>query len=172
MRKIIITVIDRDSNVSSTEEVHFDTLKEIYLGSGINGVMDASNRLNEEVNRRSTNKIKFMDIFSGRSAQENLKIGKFTLDPALCTLSLDGVSKKLSTKQTGILRILAEYTNEVVEASVIMKAVWGNDSHNIKRSMDVYITQLRKILSADTDIKLMNVHGIGNKLTINNNGAA
>ncbi len=71
---------------------------------------------------------------------------------------------KLTTKENNLLKILAENQNELVERNYVLKEVWGDDSIFNARSMDVYITKLRKYLQEDTNVKIINVHSKGFKL--------
>jgi two-component system OmpR family response regulator len=73
--------------------------------------------------------------------------------------------KKLSTKESELLRIFCESKNMLVSRSRIMIEVWGSDDYFVSRSLDVYITRLRKIVSSDPNISIQNFHSIGYKLT-------
>ena len=74
---------------------------------------------------------------------------------------------KLTSKETELLKMLCDNINEVLDRSVALKKIWQDDSYFNARSMDVYITKLRKYLKADPNIELINVHGIGFKLVVN-----
>lgn len=95
------------------------------------------------------------------------KIGQFTFDYDRQILKHPEGDRKLSSKESDTLKILCDQVNEVVERSYILTHVWGNDDYFAGRSMDVYITKLRKYLKADPGIELMNVHGLGFKLLAN-----
>jgi len=69
--------------------------------------------------------------------------------------------KKLTKKEADILRILCEKKGNVVERDLILNLVWGDDSYFNGRSLDVFITKLRKYLKEDTSINIKNVHGVG-----------
>jgi len=62
---------------------------------------------------------------------------------------------------------LCDNVNKVLDRSIALKKIWYDDSYFNARSMDVYVTKLRKYLKADPDIELLNVHGVGFKLVIN-----
>jgi DNA-binding response OmpR family regulator len=64
--------------------------------------------------------------------------------------------------------MLCQFKNSVVSRETILTAVWGQDDYFAGRSMDVFITKLRKYLSCDERIQIQNVHGIGFKLEVNN----
>ena len=72
----------------------------------------------------------------------------------------------LTNKESELLFHLSEKRNDVLDRSFILKKMWGNDDFFNARSMDVFITKLRKKLSKDSKIKIINVRGIGYKLTI------
>jgi len=91
-------------------------------------------------------------------------LGIFTFDPLKQILSHDGKSIKLTTKESDLLNILYRHRNEILERNYALKSVWIDDNYFNARSMDVYISKLRKYLSDDPAIKILNVHGRGYKL--------
>jgi DNA-binding response OmpR family regulator len=91
-------------------------------------------------------------------------IGKYVFDTVAQELILDDKKQKLTTKENNLLKILAENMNELVERNYMLKEVWGDDSIFNARSMDVYITKLRKYLNQDPVVKILNVHSKGFKL--------
>ncbi len=100
--------------------------------------------------------------------EENLdvSIGKFLFNPQQQVLSTNKEQIKLTSKETKLLSIFANNLNELVERNLILKTVWQDDSYFNARSMDVYISKLRKYLSTDPSIKIVNVHGEGYKLIV------
>ena len=94
------------------------------------------------------------------------KIGSFTFDAARHTLSRFDESRKLTSKEADLLLLLSENMNQVLERSVALNRIWYEDSYFNARSMDVYITKLRKYFKIDPDVELMNVHGVGFKLYV------
>lgn len=92
------------------------------------------------------------------------KIGKFTFDTQKQTLVIDGVSKKLTTKESELLALLCAHMNEILERNYALKHIWIDDNYFNARSMDVYITKLRKLLKDDPQIEIINIHGKGYKL--------
>ena len=74
--------------------------------------------------------------------------------------------QKLTSKESELLRLLAQNLNQPVSRSFALKMVWGDDSYFNARSMDVYITKLRKYLKEDPNVQLVNVHGEGFKLIV------
>lgn len=96
--------------------------------------------------------------------QTSFVIGKFNFDSIKQELNIGDKKEKLTTKENNLLKILAENKNELVERNFILKEVWGDDSIFNARSMDVYITKLRKYLQDDPMVKILNVHSKGFKL--------
>lgn len=74
--------------------------------------------------------------------------------------------QKLTSKESELLKLLAQNLNQPVSRSFALKMVWGDDSYFNARSMDVYITKLRKYLKEDPNVQLVNVHGEGFKLIV------
>lgn len=100
----------------------------------------------------------------GEQQQTNFVIGKYNYDYTRQILSINGVDQKLTSKEAELLKMLCEKKNDILDRSFALKKIWSDDSYFNARSMDVYITKLRKYLKDDPDIALMNVHGIGFKL--------
>lgn len=95
------------------------------------------------------------------------EIGKFSFDVKKQELSIGENIQKLTTKETDLLKLLCNNMNEVLERNFALKAIWIDDNYFNARSMDVYITKLRKYLKADPRVQIINVHGKGYKLVIN-----
>ena len=98
-------------------------------------------------------------------------IGQLTFDvprQTMTFLGTDGepVAQKLTSKETALLALFAQNLNQPISRSFALKMVWGDDSYFNARSMDVYITKLRKYLKNDPAVQLVNVHGEGFKLII------
>ena len=94
-------------------------------------------------------------------------IGKFSFDATRQILLIDSKEQKLTSKETELLKLLCENINEVLDRSLALHKIWHDDSYFNARSMDVYITKLRKYLKQDPTIELINVHGVGFKLIVN-----
>jgi DNA-binding response OmpR family regulator len=96
---------------------------------------------------------------------EVYSIGRYHFDYANQTIELDGGQiRNLTRKEADVLRILCINKNQVVRRDFALKLIWGEDDYFMGRSMDVYITKLRKILKDDPDISIQNVHRTGFKL--------
>lgn len=91
--------------------------------------------------------------------------GKFRFNTHKQTLSFDEKCIKLTTKEGELLKLLCENANKLIEREHALQIIWKNDSYFNARSMDVYITKLRRLLKKDPTIKIVNVHGKGYKLT-------
>ena len=91
------------------------------------------------------------------------KIGNFVFDFDNYELSSADFSKKLTKKEAEILNLLCKYRNQVLPRDLVLNAVWGQDDYFVGRSLDVFVTKLRKYLSTDERIAITNVHGIGFK---------
>ncbi len=94
-------------------------------------------------------------------------LGQFTFDYNRQILTLKKVEQKLTSKESELLKMLCENANEVLDRSIALNKIWFDDSYFNARSMDVYITKLRKYLKGDPNVELMNVHGVGFKLVVN-----
>jgi DNA-binding response OmpR family regulator len=94
-------------------------------------------------------------------------LGKYTFDFHRQVLTIHGKEQKLTSKEAGLLRLLCDNANQVLERSTALTEIWSDDSYFNARSMDVYIVKLRKYLKEDPSVELLNVHGIGFKLVMN-----
>lgn len=92
------------------------------------------------------------------------KIGSYAFNTTTQMLSINDEQKKLTTKESELLKLLCQNMNKPLSRSFALKLIWGDDSYFNARSMDVYVTKLRKHLKADETIKIMNLHGEGFKL--------
>lgn len=93
-------------------------------------------------------------------------VGKFFFDYKLRQISMDGNSKKLSPKEAELLKLLCLHENELLSRETALNKIWGEDGYFTARSMDVFITKLRKYLAADPSLEIKNIHGSGFLLEI------
>ena len=93
------------------------------------------------------------------------KIGNFTFDYTHQTLTLGEEVQRLTAKESDLLKIFAVNFNQLVDRNTTLERIWKDDSYFAARSMDVYITKLRKYLKADPSVEIVIVHGVGFKLT-------
>ena len=91
-------------------------------------------------------------------------IGEYTLDIQKQLLIYDNKETKLTTKENELLGLLAQNANHILERQYALKTIWVDDNYFNARSMDVYITKLRKLLQNDPTVGIINVHGKGYKL--------
>jgi DNA-binding response OmpR family regulator len=91
-------------------------------------------------------------------------IGKYQLDFPNYELKIGDDKKKLTKKEAELLKLLCEHQDQVLERELIANMIWGDDSYFVGRSMDVFITKLRKYLSDDPNLAIVNVHGVGFRL--------
>jgi DNA-binding response OmpR family regulator len=102
------------------------------------------------------------------NVEEVFKIGKFEFDSNNLILKSNEEERKLTRKESGLLRLLCINKNALLPREEALEKIWGENDYFIGRSMDVFITKLRKYLSSDPKIKITNVHGIGFKLEVVN----
>ena len=74
---------------------------------------------------------------------------------------------ELTSKEADLLQLLSESANDTVERDDILKEVWGDDGDYVGRTLDVFISKLRKKLEADSNVRIVNIRGIGYKLILN-----
>ena len=103
---------------------------------------------------------------SANHEQKKFVIGSYVFDYERQVLSYQQKQQKLTNKESELLRLLCLNLNQILDREIALKQIWGDDSFFTGRSMDVYITKLRKYLSDDDRIEIMNVHGKGFKLIV------
>lgn len=94
------------------------------------------------------------------------KIGSFTFDSQKQILARGDQQTKLTTKESELLSLLCVHANEILQRDFALKTIWIDDNYFNARSMDVYITKLRKHLKGDENVEIINIHGKGYKLII------
>ena len=92
------------------------------------------------------------------------QIGTFTYDTQKQLLSRGDEQRKLTTKESELLTLLCTHANEILQRDYALKTIWIDDYYFNARSMDVYITKLRKHLKEDENVEIINIHGKGYKL--------
>lgn len=93
-----------------------------------------------------------------------VQIGRYQFDAPKQKLSLDGREVLLSHREAELLRLLYEQRNQVLERSAVLLELWGDDSFFNGRSLDVFITKIRRYLRDDPSLQIVNVRAIGYKL--------
>jgi two-component system OmpR family response regulator len=97
-------------------------------------------------------------------AKGPVAICAFTFDPEHRTLTLGDDVQRLTTKENDLLNMLFENRFDVLDRSYALNRIWGDDSYFNSRSMDVYVAKLRKYLSKDPKVQIVNIHGKGFKM--------
>lgn len=100
------------------------------------------------------------------NSQQVFTIGRYTFDTRKQTLTEGENTVKLTTKEADLLKLLCQNANKVLERNYALKSIWIDDNYFNARSMDVYITKLRKHLKDEPSVEIINVHGKGYKLII------
>jgi DNA-binding response OmpR family regulator len=95
---------------------------------------------------------------------EEYVLGSSSFDPRKQLLRTPAGERRLTTKESELMRLLCAHRNDVLERGLALREVWGSDSYFNGRSMDVYIAKLRKYLREDTSVEIINVHGKGFRL--------
>jgi len=121
----------------------------------------------EELQVRIIALLKRVNIQVEEAEEVVLQLGAYQFDQENYTLKHPAFEKVLTKKEAQILKMLCKLRNQVVSREVILTAVWGQDDYFVGRSLDVFITKLRKYLKEDERISIANIHGIGFKLEIN-----
>jgi DNA-binding response OmpR family regulator len=88
-------------------------------------------------------------------------IGKYLFDAKLREIKLDGVKQLISPKESALLQMLCQHKNELLPREVALRKIWGDDGYFTTRSMDVFITKLRKYFKDDPSVEIRNIHGSG-----------
>lgn len=99
---------------------------------------------------------------SKKSVADQISIGLYTFEPGSQALTTPGgETRRLTEKETKVLNYLVKNANQLVKREDALKAVWGVNDYFLGRSLDVFITRLRKYLSEDPNVKIETVHGVG-----------
>lgn len=112
-----------------------------------------------------------VEVFLRRSqeayiADSVINVGAFQFDPFSFTLRHNGEEKTLTQKEAEVLKYLYRNRDRVLKREEILTHVWGDDDYFMGRSMDVFISKLRKYLRTDPAIQIVNYHGVGFRLEI------
>lgn len=120
----------------------------------------------EEMQLRISALLKRVNIVVEKEEESNIQIGEYMFDTLNFQLKHPKFEKTLTKKEAQILKILCKCKNQVVTRDVVLNAVWGQDDYFVGRSLDVFITKLRKYFKEDESIQISNIHGVGFKLEI------
>ena len=120
----------------------------------------------EELQLRVKSLLKRVNLNSSEEILKKVNIGNYIYDVENQILSIKKAEKTLTKKEAQILNLLYKYKNQVITREIILKAVWGQDDYFVGRSLDVFITKLRKYFKDDPRIIISNLHGVGFKFQI------
>lgn len=95
-----------------------------------------------------------------------IRLGSFTFDNRNKLLIHPDEERRLTKKEAAVLRLLAMHKDQVLPRELLLNMVWGDDSYFLGRSLDVFISRLRKYLRHDGKVRIMNVHGVGFKMQV------
>ncbi len=98
--------------------------------------------------------------------RDRFEIGTYTFDHRNLILSHPTEERKLTKKEAEVLRLLCMHQDQVLARELVLNMVWGDDTYFLGRSLDVFISRLRKYLKADANVQIVNVHGVGFKLVV------
>jgi two-component system, OmpR family, response regulator len=102
------------------------------------------------------------------STQDEFNIAGYHFNYRLRELTLKGKSQKLSPKEAELLKLLCMHMNDVLPREVALKSIWGEENYFTARSMDVFITKIRKYLKDDPAVEIINIHGNGFRIVVKN----
>lgn len=111
-----------------------------------------------------------IEVFLQRSQKQSIikntvcTIGPFTFDPANYSVTKDGQTTQLTERESALLKLFIDNKNTILKREKILTEIWGNDDYFLGRSMDVFISRLRKIFKDDESIRIENIPRIGFKL--------
>ncbi len=94
------------------------------------------------------------------------QLGAFEFDSANNTLKHPAGERRLTKKESAVLRLLSMHPDQVLPRELLLNMVWGDDSYFLGRSLDVFISRLRKYLKDDPNVRIVNVHGVGFKMQV------
>lgn len=100
------------------------------------------------------------------SLADEIALGNYTYIPAKMRLSIGDQELKFTPKENELMKLLCENLGRPLSRSYALKLIWGDDTYFNARSMDVYMTKLRKMLKEDPRVQLLNLHGEGFRLSV------
>lgn len=123
---------------------------------------------NEEFLLRVKAILKRSGVLKPTSKKVVFNLGGVVFEPANFVLKYENDEQvKLTRKESDLLKLFCENTGKVLERELIANLIWGDDSYFVGRSMDVFITKLRKYFKNNNSVSILNVHGVGFKLIEN-----
>lgn len=112
-----------------------------------------------------------IEVFLKRSqnnsyAKKIYTIGRYIFDYQNLFVELEGIKRNLTQKEADLLKLLCIHKGEIIKRDEILSSVWDNDDYFTGRSLDVFISRLRKYLKEDPNIEIQNLHSVGFKLDV------
>ncbi len=101
-----------------------------------------------------------------KDISQEIKIGQYQYFPEKSRLIIGDSQQKFTPKENQLVKLLVENMNQTISRSFALKLIWGNDTYFNARSMDVYMTKLRKMFKDDPKVQIINLHGEGFKLLV------
>lgn len=98
------------------------------------------------------------------SAPKSYEIGSFIFSPSDYTLTIQGITTLLSARESAVLHHLVRHKDQVVESGAILRELWGDDNYFNLRSLNVYISRLRRHLAGDNNVEIISIRGVGYRL--------
>ena len=98
--------------------------------------------------------------------RDRFEVGDYTFDHRNLVLSHPTEERKLTKKEADVLRLLCLHADQVLPSELVLNMVWGDDTYFLGRSLDVFISRLRKYLKSDPKVQIVNVHGVGFKMVV------
>ncbi|MFN3851804.1 MAG: response regulator transcription factor [Spirosomataceae bacterium] len=122
----------------------------------------------EELSLRIKVFLKRKDINKDAEVANNtFQIGQYKFDYQQLKLTLNEKVEQLTAREAEVLRFLCQRKNQIIKRDEILVAIWGRDDYFLGRSLDVFITRIRKMLAEDPALKIENIHGVGFKFNCN-----
>lgn len=149
--QILLTLLDADPVSADAEPATYLTLGLIVFPLFVALVLVISNRTRPK---------------SEDSEGHILSVGAYLFDQRNMTLAIDGQEESLTSKEADLLTVLLDSVNETVERDQILNKVWGDEGDYIGRTLDVFISRLRKKLEGDSRVTIKNIRGVGYRLII------
>ena len=121
---------------------------------------------NEELYLRIEAILRRTQSRKGNLHEDTYPIGQFTFDDRNKVLKHPDEDRNLTKKEAAVLKLLCAHIEQTLPRELLLNMVWGDDSYFLGRSLDVFISRLRKYLSLDPNVRILNVHGVGFKLQV------
>lgn len=100
-------------------------------------------------------------VSENKNVVEIIEIGNYTFNYTNQSLSIDGKVRRITEKESDILKYLSNHRNNVIKREELLNAIWGENDYFFGRSLDVFITKIRKYLKEDPNLSIENVFGVG-----------